>query len=830
MAKLNKINLNGTEILLEQLSKYINILEPDENGNLDIKNIPNHTWTLIPVGGMLGGYDSNGNFVTNGCSFYNANGSDATQERLNTIRIVDVSRYSNNIYVKMIWFAPSAGTWDRNGIASGIMYGVAGPSSYSDTSLPSLTYSGLLDHNSLRKNELNITGLWTFSNSGSIPRLSNNTTPLTPTDARHIVNKAYVDLGDLLNSSNNTYILNTGIRYDMGLTYTDETTIAKAQEIMDDYYPKFRADSNQAAMIFAKDYTMASNGVDLILRGNGKDFYYTYPERPAGLATDPYGRRGHLHIEGSWDDTEQKFTVSSVASVLDSYTPTQSWNTANKGYVDNQIAASKTLPTITIAASQIVSADPVIIAMTTEQQGILEDSNQPYVLIDGTVLGLSPAYSYKAYDASNKIYITGYSLGTNEDQSGNLYAERIGTILAVYDKTTKQMKATDADPCCDRTPVRGTDLTNKNYVDASAEAVRDDIGILAIRADDINLESNAFSIDIESGPVFDWFKNNPNTFISLLLTSNYKSILILNANTSEGANHLGLFLGSYNDVLKIRQMRVEKTFTDNVLTKIRIGPGSYSYSGFRTVAFTDEILSKTNVSAYTPTQQYHPATKGYVDTAIAASGGGGGLPSLTLSDTVFELVGDTESAEMETTDVEAIFAFANELNVGDEGNKQIILNVTDQNNMARQFLAILHRTITDTQAADTDAITINCYDNAAMLFTIYASVTTEEGKEDVVFGAYDSLWLADSITINDMMEEINNQMSANAYEKVGIESFTPLNTYDEGDYVYNGDDMLIYKCNTDNTTGDFDPTYWDEVSYMDYMREQLIGNALGGSY
>lgn len=34
--------------------------------------------------------------------------------------------------------------------------------------------------------------------------------------------------------------------------------------------------------------------------------------------------------------------------------------------------------------------------------------------------------------------------------------------------------------------------------------------------------------------------------------------------------------------------------------------------------YADEVLSKTNTASYTPTANYHPATKKYVDDAIAA--------------------------------------------------------------------------------------------------------------------------------------------------------------------------------------------------------------------
>lgn len=37
------------------------------------------------------------------------------------------------------------------------------------------------------------------------------------------------------------------------------------------------------------------------------------------------------------------------------------------------------------------------------------------------------------------------------------------------------------------------------------------------------------------------------------------------------------------------------------------------------LATKGEVLTKTNIYSYTPTQNYHPATKKYVDDAIATA-------------------------------------------------------------------------------------------------------------------------------------------------------------------------------------------------------------------
>ena len=51
---------------------------------------------------------------------------------------------------------------------------------------------------------------------------------------------------------------------------------------------------------------------------------------------------------------------------------------------------------------------------------------------------------------------------------------------------------------------------------------------------------------------------------------------------------------------------------------------SYSYSSFASLSNLTNYISKTNTTSYTPTNDYHPATKKYVDDTVAAAGGGSG--------------------------------------------------------------------------------------------------------------------------------------------------------------------------------------------------------------
>lgn len=75
-------------------------------------------------------------------------------------------------------------------------------------------------------------------------------------------------------------------------------------------------------------------------------------------------------------------------------------------------------------------------------------------------------------------------------------------------------------------------------------------------------------------------------------------------------NSTGMY-GTYYDI------RVKGTTTNNVFTATKLEIMQWnSY-----VAGVGQVLTKTNTERYTPTADYHPATKKYVDDAISAKGG-----------------------------------------------------------------------------------------------------------------------------------------------------------------------------------------------------------------
>lgn len=65
-------------------------------------------------------------------------------------------------------------------------------------------------------------------------------------------------------------------------------------------------------------------------------------------------------------------------------------------------------------------------------------------------------------------------------------------------------------------------------------------------------------------------------------------------------------------------LTISGTWTDGVFTCTNVSGHSYFDTSLSKLALTDNVLTKTNTTAFTPTENYHPSTKQYVDNLINA--------------------------------------------------------------------------------------------------------------------------------------------------------------------------------------------------------------------
>lgn len=71
------------------------------------------------------------------------------------------------------------------------------------------------------------------------------------------------------------------------------------------------------------------------------------------------------------------------------------------------------------------------------------------------------------------------------------------------------------------------------------------------------------------------------------------------------------------------------------------------------------------------------------------------------------------------------------------------------------------------------------------------------------------------------------------YQKSGLSAYNASSTYAVGDYVYNsgGMGLTIYKCNTAISTPEaWNTNHWTEKTYLEYLQDVIVNNALGGNY
>lgn len=110
-------------------------------------------------------------------------------------------------------------------------------------------------------------------------------------------------------------------------------------------------------------------------------------------------------------------------------------------------------------------------------------------------------------------------------------------------------------------------------------------------------------------------ENNGNAMLSFRFTDDLQ-LFRLTTNVSSSVTYLyGLKEKVSGGLLKLPRLTIDKTIVDGKYkaTMIRNDLIDSNY------AYPSNYLAKNNTTAYTPSSQYHPATKGYVDTAIESA-------------------------------------------------------------------------------------------------------------------------------------------------------------------------------------------------------------------
>lgn len=207
-----------------------------------------------------------------------------------------------------------------------------------------------------------------YKRSGSGPRLNllpiaedakNAPKVFIPTYDAEPATKKYVDdaLANIDVSFDDVYVVTCGHRFDGGsFEVTDDGSIT---EMMNTYWPKYLANSNQGGLVIWKDYTAYTNGTTLIGYMRGAEIYIQWPWTPQnnGLASNPYGSVGVVTITGSWDSSTKTYTLTKAVWNRTNYVPTKEYNPATKKYVDDNVKTYTAGENIIISEDNVISAN-----------------------------------------------------------------------------------------------------------------------------------------------------------------------------------------------------------------------------------------------------------------------------------------------------------------------------------------------------------------------------------------------------------------------------------------------------------------------------------------
>lgn len=207
-----------------------------------------------------------------------------------------------------------------------------------------------------------------YKRSGSGPRINllpiaedakNAPKVFIPTYDAEPATKKYVDdaLANIDVSFDDVYVVTCGHRFDgASFEVTDDGSIT---EMMNIYWPKYLANSNQGGLVIWKDYTAYTNGTTLIGYMRGAEIYIQWPWTPQnnGLASNPYGSVGVVTITGSWDSSTETYTLTKAVWNRTNYVPTKEYNPATKKYVDDNVKTYTAGENIIISEDNVISAN-----------------------------------------------------------------------------------------------------------------------------------------------------------------------------------------------------------------------------------------------------------------------------------------------------------------------------------------------------------------------------------------------------------------------------------------------------------------------------------------
>lgn len=268
-------------------------------------------------------------------------------------------------------------------------------------------------------------------------------------------------------------------------------------------------------------------------------------------------------------------------------------------------------------------------------------------------------------------------------------------------------------------------------------------------------------------------------------------------------------------------------------------------------------LSKTNNTEFTPTDDYNPATKKYVDDNSGKT---------TLLDLTFfspSKVDDSQQFIIASSNAQfnTLKGIMDKVRAGETPSVMVKCKFYrprfpyDGSTpvLTTQIIPVTMFEVVSGKARITICIP-NTYSADAVLQGLNRSITTYHISDyDSFIGGYNLQYSNQSTKLRPAyLDEVLSTKFTNlpftptadyhpatkkyvddtatirAYQLAGLTEYNDTSTYNTGDYCYYQN--AIYKCNGDNVTGSWDSTKWDSKTYLEYLQDAVVESALGGSY
>ena len=287
--------------------------------------------------------------------------------------------------------------------------------------------------------------------------------------------------------------------------------------------------------------------------------------------------------------------------------------------------------------------------------------------------------------------------------------------------------------------------------------------------------------------------------------------------------------------------------TNDVVTDFNISNNTLGF-------FPDDInylLGMTNTNAYTPTGDYNPATKKYVDDNKGQTIQYETMPTASADylGKIVQYTGTTNANYTNGYFYVCVSETENDVTTYSWSNVEV-QSVSDYLKFEKKDAPTISDSIMlcklptgfyeiDGYCRVNQDFSSKTRRALVSVYSVYSNAKIWIWNKDTSVVEYYACNTYGYGSTNDVKVTLDvNTLATKSYttlntlELSGLSAHKTTTTYQINDYVYHldNDTYKIYKCNTADTKGTWNAAKWDEKTYMEYLSDTLVGGALNGSY